>query len=135
MTLHERFPNLVEVSDYIGLPAWLATEDERLFARLFVADADATLPDGAVLTAAESAAARLEVAEMRRQVDRIQRDHSSGPGSCDRAGQGTRRDGIQTILGISGGDEGSAWTFPKLVKRTLVHLASTPRSWTAMPCR
>ena len=125
-TLHERFPNLVEVSDYVGLPAWLATEDERLFARLFVADADATLPDGTVLTAAESAAARLEVAEMRRQVDRIRRDHSTDPEAAIGQAKELVETVCKTILGISGGDEGSAWTFPKLVKRTLVHLGIDP---------
>jgi hypothetical protein len=35
--------------------------------------------DGTVLDAAETAAGRLEVAEMRRQVDRIRRDNEDDP--------------------------------------------------------
>lgn len=35
--------------------------------------------DGTVLDAAETAAGRLEVAEMRRQVDRIRRDYEDDP--------------------------------------------------------
>lgn len=46
LTLQEKFSNLSDVSDFVSLPAWLAGKDEKLFARLFVTDADAAMPDG-----------------------------------------------------------------------------------------
>ena len=70
--LREAFPNLDVVSDFLDLPAWLAIENPQLFDRVFTAAdveaGDATMPDGTVLSAAEAAAARLEVGEMRRQA-------------------------------------------------------------------
>lgn len=59
-TLHTKFPNLTAVSDYIGLPAWLAENDDGMFRRLFDDAGDATMPDGTVLSAVAAAAARLE---------------------------------------------------------------------------
>jgi hypothetical protein len=102
-TLHERFPNLEVVTEFLSLPAWLAQSDEKLFERLMSDVAgDATMPDGTVLSAADSAAARLGVDEMRRQVDRIRRDHSADP----EAAIGQAKDLIETfcktILGMTG---------------------------------
>jgi hypothetical protein len=127
LTLHERFPNLEEVTDFLSLPAWLAENDEKLFERLMSdAEADATMPDGTVLTATESAAARLGVAEMRRQVERIRRDHSEDP----EAAIGQAKDLIETvcktILGMTGEATGEPVKFPALVKRTLLHLGIDP---------
>jgi hypothetical protein len=75
-----RFRQLEVVSDFVDLPVWLAENDEGLFNRLFhTAEEDSTMPDGTVLSAAEAAAARLHVGEMRRQIDRIRRDHADDP--------------------------------------------------------
>jgi len=127
LLLHERFPNLAEVTEFLSLPAWLAEHEEKLFTRLFTdLEGDATLPDGTVLSAAESAATRLEVDEMRRQVDRIRRDHAEDP----EAAVGQAKDLIETvcktILGMTGEDGGDPVKFPALVKRTLLHLGIDP---------
>jgi hypothetical protein len=125
----QRFPNLDTVCDFIDLPAWLAQSDDKMFQRLFLedSDTDATLPDGTVLSAAESAAARLEVGEMRRQVERIRRDHSTDP----EASVGQAKDLIETvcrtILGLTGDTPGAEMLkLPQLVKRTMLHLGIDP---------
>lgn len=84
LKLHQRFPHLEEITEYLSLPVWLAEHDEKLFERLLGDDADATMPDGTVLSATEFAAARLGVSEMRRQVDRIRRDHSADLNAAER---------------------------------------------------
>lgn len=126
LSLYERFPKLEAVAEYLTLPVWLAEHENKLFERLIGNDeTDATMPDGTVLTAAESAAARLGVGEMRRQVDRIRRDHSSDP----EAAIGQAKDLIETVcktvLGTTG-ESGDAVKFPALVKRTLIHLGIDP---------
>ncbi|MGC4938526.1 abortive infection family protein [Kribbella sp. DT2] len=127
LRLHERFPKLQDLSDFLSLPVWLAEHDEKLFDRLMGDDgAAAAMPDGTVLTSAESAAARLGVGEMRRQVERIRRDHSGDP----EAAIGQAKDLIETvcktILGMTGSSGGGPVKFPALVKRTLLHLGIDP---------
>lgn len=130
LSLLEKFRNLETVADFLDLPAWLAQNDEKLFDRVFLdgaTDGDATLPDGTVLSAAESAAARLEVAEMRRQVDRIRRDHADDPEAAVGQAKELVETVCKTILGMTG-DVPDARTvkFPALVKKTLLHLGLDP---------
>lgn len=122
----ERFPLLEDVSEFLSLPAWLTENDPKLFERLFVdAEADATLPDGTVLSAAETAAARLEVAEMRRQVDRIRRDYADDPESAVGQAKDLIETVCKTILGMTGETDGTV-KFPSLVKQTYLHLGIDP---------
>lgn len=126
LPLHERFPKLIEVSDFVSLPAWLAANEENLFNRLFVAGADAAMPDGTILSAAEVTAARLEVAEMRRQIERIRRDHASDPEAAIGQAKELVETVCKTILGVGDADDGAVWKFPQLVKKTLLHLGLDP---------
>jgi hypothetical protein len=122
----ERFPLLDDVSEFLSLPAWLAQNEPKLFDRLFVAtERDATLPDGTVLSAAETAAARLEVDEMRRQVERIRRDYSDDPEAAVGQAKELIETVCKTILGMTGGAEGMV-RFPALVKQTYLHLGIDP---------
>lgn len=128
-TLAERFPNLDTVADFIDLPAWLALSDEKLFHRLLAdtSDTDSTLPDGTVLSAAESAAARLEVGEMRRQVERIRRDHATDPEATIGQAKDLIETVCRTILGLTGDTTGSEpLKLHALVKRTMLHLGIDP---------
>lgn len=130
LSLLEKLPNLETVAHFIDLPAWLAQNDEKLFDQIFVdpePDGDATLPDGTVLSAAESAAARLEVAEMHRQVDRIRRDHADDPEAAIGQAKELVETVCKTILGMTG-DVPDAGTvkFSALVKKTLLHLGIDP---------
>lgn len=123
---HDRFPLLADVAEYLSLQQWLQVNDPKLFERLFaIEQGDATLPDGTILSAAQAAAARLEVQEMRRQVERIRRDYASDP----EAAVGQAKDLIETvcktILGMTGGTEGKV-KFPGLVKQTYLHLGIDP---------
>lgn len=128
--LNERFPNLQLVSDFLQAPAWLAEHEPGLFAEVCETDAldDSTMPDGTVLDAAEQAAARLGVGEMRRQIDRIRRDHSEDPeaaiGQCKELVESVTK----TILGMTGTGPGTHEDIPPLVKKTLVHLGLDPAS-------
>ena len=120
--IHSRFPRLGEIADLIDLPAWLALNEPELCGRLFSDDGvEATLPDGTVLSEAESAAVRLGVAEMRRQVERIRRDYSSDPEATIGQAKELIESTCKTILGITG-DSGDKHDVPTLVKQTLLHL-------------
>jgi len=126
-SLREAFPNLDVVSDFLDLPAWLALENPQLFDRVFTAVADveagdATMPDGTVLSAAEAAAARLEVGEMRRQVERIRRDFADDPEAAVGQAKELIESVCKTILGLTGDAAQGREDLPKLVSRTLAHL-------------
>jgi hypothetical protein len=122
----ERFPLLEDVSEFLSLPAWLAENEPKLFDRLFLAtEGDATLPDGTVLSALETSAARLEVDEMRRQVERIRRDYADDPEAAVGQAKELIETVCKTILGMTGGAEGMV-RFPALVKQTYLHLGIDP---------
>jgi hypothetical protein len=126
--LRTRFPHLDTVSDFLDLPAWLSTEDPAMFDRLIAAaeDSDATMPDGMVLSAAEAAAARLEVSEMRRQVDRIRRDHAEDPEAAVGQAKELIETVCKTILGMTGDGSDTKEDLPKLVTRTMLHVGLDP---------
>lgn len=122
-----RFRHLEAVADFINLPVWLAENDEGLFARLFHAEEeDSTMPDGTVLSAAEAAASRLQVGEMRRQIGRIRRDHSNDPEAAIGQAKELIETTCKTILGLTGDGPETKEDVPKLVTRTLVHLGLDP---------
>lgn len=131
--LTTRFPRLTIVADFIDLAAWLALNEPDLFGRLFVDDAvEATLPDGTVLSAAESASVRLGVAEMRRQIERIRRDYSTDPEAAIGQAKELIESACKTILGITG-DSDEKYDVPALVKQALLHLGLDPSQVGAGP--
>lgn len=111
------------VAEFLDLPAWLATHDEPMFRRLYdVEDASAAvMADGTVMDAVETAAARLDVGEMRRQVTRIRRDYEGDPEAVIGASKELVETVCKTILGLTG-DGDTREDVPKLVHRTLLHL-------------
>lgn len=124
--LTERFPNLDTVSQYLDLPAWLALHDSAMYDRLFAdTRSETTLPDGTVLSAAESAAVRLEVSEMRRQVDRIRRDYGDDPEAAIGQAKELVETACKTILGMTG-DQDQVTDLPALIKKTQLHLGLDP---------
>jgi hypothetical protein len=126
--LSARFPNLGIVSDFLGLPQWLRDHEPDLHARLIAAEAaDATLPDGTVLDAAEAAATRLQVAEMRRQVERIRRDYADDPEALVGQTKEVIETACKTILGLTGTGPETKADVPDLVNKTLVHLGLHPK--------
>ncbi len=126
LTLRDRFPNLDTVTEYLKLPAWLQEHHPDLLEKLFwdASDVDATLPDGTVLSSAEAAAARLEVGEMRRQIERIRRDHATDPEAAVGQAKDLIETACRTILGHTG-DAGKE-DLPKLISRTMKHLGIDP---------
>jgi hypothetical protein len=126
LSLFERFPHLVTVTEFLDLPAWLAPRNPQMFQRLFLAASSATMPDGTVLSQAEAAAARLEVDEMRRQVERIRRDHATDPEAAVGQAKELIETACKTILGLTGEVPGGKEDLPKLVTRTLRHLGLDP---------
>ncbi|MGN6199926.1 abortive infection family protein [Humibacter sp.] len=131
--IHARFPRLGMVADFIDLPAWLALNEPDLYGRLFVEDnVEATLPDGTVLSEAESAAVRLSIAEMRRQVERIRRDYGTDPEAAIGQAKELIESACKTILGITG-DSDEKHDVPALVKQTLLHLGLDPTQAGAGP--
>lgn len=121
-----RFPRLSMVADFVDLPAWLALNEPDLYSRLFLDEgAEATLPDGTVLSEAESLAVRLDVAEMRRQVERIRRDYTTDPEAAIGQAKELIESTCKTIIGITG-DRDEKHDVPTLVKQTLLHLGLDP---------
>ncbi|MGB8021811.1 MAG: abortive infection family protein [Candidatus Nanopelagicales bacterium] len=126
--LSSALPNLGTVSDYLELPDWLAENDPDLYAKVCTgSDADATLPDGTMLDAAEAAASRLEVAEMRRQVERIRRDYAGDPEALVGQAKELIETACKTILGITGAGPETHYEVPELVNKTLIHLGLHPK--------
>lgn len=131
--LDTRFPKLGIVTDFIDLPAWLALNEPDLYGRLFVNDdVEATLPDRTVLSEAESAAVRLGVTEMRRQVERIRRDYATDPEAAIGQAKELIESACKTILGITG-DSNEKHDVPALVKQALLHLGLDPTQVGAGP--
>jgi hypothetical protein len=131
-TIGQRFPGLETVSTYAAVPAWLAQHDEPLFGRVCQSPDDhaATLPDGTVLGAAETAATRLEVAEMRRQVDRIRRDYADDPEALVGQVKELVETTCKTVLGLSGAGAETRRDVPQLVDAALRHLGVHPADLT-----
>lgn len=126
--LAARFPNLGLISDFAGVRGWVAENDPVLFADVCTQDGpgDATMPDGTVLDAAEQAAARLDVREMRSQIDRIRRDFSGDPEAAIGQSKELVETVTKTILGLTGDSPSTKEDVPGLVKQTLVHLGLDP---------
>jgi hypothetical protein len=126
LTVSSRFKNLAVVSEYLELPGLLFEHEPALAAKLLERSAaDALLPDGTVLTAAEAAAAKLDVAEMRRQIDRIRRDHGTDPEALIGHVKELVESTCKTILGMTG-DENGKESVPALVTRAMKHLGLHP---------
>lgn len=121
-------PNLNIVADFLDLPAWLAVSDPSLFGRLYDADDSSAMPDGTVLTEVEAAAQRLQVGEMRRQIERIRRDHADDPEALVGQAKDLVESTCKTILGLTGTGEETKENVPSLVKKTLIHLGLDPAS-------
>ncbi|MEJ7773777.1 MAG: abortive infection family protein [Nocardioidaceae bacterium] len=129
--LSERFPHLQLVSDFVDVPSWLAKKEPALHSQVCSSDGTdpaATLPDGTVLDAAETAAGRLEVAEMRRQVDRIRRDYEDDPEALVGHSKELVESACKTILGLTGTGPETEQDVPALVAQTLRHLGLHPES-------
>ncbi len=129
--LGARFPNLGLVSDFLNIPAWLAEHEPAIHSQVCTgsdAGPDATLPDGTVLDAAETAAARLEVAEMRRQVERIRRDYGDDPEAVVGQVKELVESACKTILGLTGTGPETEQDVPALVSSTLRHLGLHPEN-------
>jgi hypothetical protein len=125
-TVFEKYTNLQTVSDYLRLPEWLVENEPELAAKVLREDnADALLPDGTVLTAVEAAAGRLGVAEMRREVERIRRDHGEDAEALVGHVKELVESTCKTILGLTG-DKDTRADVPALVTKTLKHLGLHP---------
>lgn len=78
-----------------------------------------------MLSEAESAAVRLGVAEIRRQVQRIRRDYATDPEAAIGQAKALIESTCKTILGITG-DSDEKHDVPALVKQTPLHLGIDP---------
>lgn len=105
--LSERFPHLSVVSGRLGVPAWLLEHEPAIHAQVCTgpsAGLEAKLPDGTVLDAADTAAGRLGVAEMQRQMLRIRRDYADDPEALLGQVKDFAESTCKTILGITGSE-------------------------------
>lgn len=124
-----RFPDLGTVSDFAGVPGWLAEHEPAIHSQVCTGTGDgpsATLPDGTVLDAAETAAGRLGVEEMRRQVDRIRRDYADDPEALVGQVKELVESACKTILGLTGTGPETQQDVPALASQTLRHLGLHP---------
>jgi hypothetical protein len=131
-SLTERYKNLAGVTQFLGLPEWLVQNEPELANKLLGSGAaDALLPDGTVLSEVESAAGRLGVAEMRRQVDRIRRDHGNDAEALIGHVKELVESTCKTILGLTGDGPETRDDVPALVTQTLTHLGLHPSNVSA----
>lgn len=115
------------IETFLELPGWLAENDEKLLRYLYAIDgaSDTVLGDGTLLTAVETAAARLDVEEMRRQVARLRRDYNADPEAAVGAAKELIETVCKTILGFTGTHENND-DLPRLIKATVTHLGLDP---------
>lgn len=124
--IHELLPNLRVVAQHIGLADWLFANEPALCARLLVQDdRGIPTPEGAVLSGIETVANRLNVAEVRRQTERIRRDCSGDPEAAIGHAKELIESACKTILGVTG-DGRSNDDLPALIKKALLRLLLDP---------
>lgn len=124
-----RFRKLGLVSDFVDAPAWLAEHEPAIYCQVCAGTDgghNATLPDGTMLDAAETAAGRLGVGEMRRQVERIRRDYADDPEALIGQVKELVESACKTILGLTGSGPETQQDVPALVAQTLRHLGLHP---------
>jgi len=124
-----RFRNLDLVSDFVDAPVWLAEHEPAIHSQVCTGTGGgptATLPDGTMLDAADTAAGRLGVGEMRRQVERIRRDYANDPEALIGQVKELVESACKTILGLMGSGPETQQDVPALVAQTLRHLGLHP---------
>ncbi len=127
--LADRFPQLHVVSNYLGVLDWLREHEPAIHSQVCTgtgAGPTATLPDGTLIDAAESAAGRLQVGEMHRQVGRIRRDYVDDPEALVGQLKELVESVCKTVLGLTGTGPETQQDVPPLVARTLRHLGLHP---------
>jgi hypothetical protein len=112
----ERFANLSEVEEFVGLQAWLEGNDPSLYERLYAGE------DAVVLDSLHSAAQDLGIPDVAMHVARIRRGLHDDPAQAIGSSKELLETVLKAILGLHGTGPETKLDIPQLVKRAHVAL-------------
>jgi hypothetical protein len=95
--------HLVDIEEYLDLPAWLAEQEPRLHRLLYATD----LAEAAVLDAVATTIAGLDLPEIVRQLDRLHRDLADDLPAAIGHAKDLVESACKTVLGETGAGAGS----------------------------
>jgi hypothetical protein len=116
LTAAERFANLSEVEEFVGLQAWLAVNEPKLHDELYAGE------DSAALDALQTAAQDLGIADVREHAVRIRRSLHDDPAQAIGSSKELLETVLKAILGLHGTGPETRLDIPQLVKRANVEL-------------
>ena len=108
---HQRFSNLREVEEFVGLQAWLADHDSRLHDELYAGE------DAAVLDDLQAAAGQLGVPDVAEHAVRIRRGLHDDPAQAIGSSKELLETVLKAILGLHGSGPETRLDLPKLIKQ------------------
>jgi hypothetical protein len=108
----QRFSNLREVEDFVGLQAWLAEHDRGLHDELYAGE------DAAVLDDLQAAAKQLGVPDVAEHAVRIRRGLHDDPAQAIGSSKELLETVLKAILGLHGTGPETRLDIPKLIKQT-----------------
>lgn len=108
---HQRFSNLREVEEFVGLQAWLADHDSRLHDELYAGE------DAAVLDDLQAAAKQLGVPDVAEHAVRIRRGLHDDPAQAIGSSKELLETVLKAILGLHGSGPETRLDLPKLIKQ------------------
>lgn len=112
----QRFSNLREVEDFVGLQAWLAEHDRRLHDELYAGE------DAAVLDDLQAAVKELGVPDVAEHAVRIRRGLHDDPAQAIGSSKELLETVLKATLGLHGTGPETRLGIPKLVKQANVKL-------------
>lgn len=112
----ERFSNLHEVEEFVGLQAWLAEHDRRLHDELYAGQ------DAAVLDDLQAASRQLGIPDVAEHAVRIRRGLHEDPAQAIGSSKELLETVLKAILDLHGTGPETRLDIPKLVKQANVAL-------------
>jgi hypothetical protein len=116
----ERFPNLDDVEDFVGLQAWLADYAPALHDELYAGE------DAAALDELQAASKELGLSDVDEHAARIRRGLHDDPAQAIGSSKELLEAVLKAVLGLHGTGPETRLDIPKLVKRADIALGLDP---------
>lgn len=112
----ERFPNLDDVEEFVGLQAWLADHDPALHDELYAGE------DAAALDDLQAASKELGLSDVDEHAARIRRGLRDDPAQAIGSSKELLETVLKAVLGLHGTGSETRLDIPKLVKKADIAL-------------
>jgi hypothetical protein len=113
---HERFPNLRDIEDFVGLQAWLIDHAPALHDELYAGE------DAAALDDLQAASKKLGLSDVDEHAARIRRRLHDDPAQAIGSSKELLETVLKAVLGLHGTGAETRLDIPKLVKKADVSL-------------